>query len=136
MCIDFDRGMAGNGGGDAGAETVKFLIARGFCGICGRLVDDFGEGALEFGALEANGGGFDRKCLRAKGFHFKAVVFELLGYASEDDHLFGLQFHKHWHEQALALDAFHLAFAEDFLEKHPLVCNVLIDDPQAIVSGS
>ena len=74
--------------------------------------------------------------MRAKGFHFKTVVFELLGDASEDDHLFGLQFHKHGHEEALALDAFHLAFAEDLLKKHPLVCNVLVDDPQAIVSGS
>jgi hypothetical protein len=75
MCIDLDGGMAGNGGGDAGAETVKFLIPRGFCGICGRLINDFGERALELGAFEANGGRFDCKCLRAKGFHLKAVVF-------------------------------------------------------------
>src|ERR1039458_2200138 len=126
---------AGNGGGDAGAETVKFLIAGGFCGIGGRLIDDFGEGALELGALEANRGGFYRKCLRAKGFHFKAVVFKLLGDAGEDDHLFGLQFHKQRHKQALALDAFHLAVAEDLLKKHSFVCNVLVDDPQSIVSG-
>ena len=90
MCIDLDGRMAGNGGCDAGAETRKFFIARWFRGIGGRLIDDFGQGALEFCALEANGCGFDRKCLRAKGFHFKAVVFKLLGDASEDDHLFGL----------------------------------------------
>jgi len=90
MCIDLDGRMAGNGGCDAGAETVKFFIARWFRGIGGRLIDDFGKGALELGALEANGGSFDRKCLRAKGFHFKAVVFQLLGNAGKDDHLFGL----------------------------------------------
>jgi hypothetical protein len=81
------------------------------------------------------GCGLYRKRLRAKGFHFKAVVFEFLGDAGKDDHLLGLQFHEHWHEQALALDALHLAVPEDLLEKHPFVCNVLIDDPQSVVSG-
>ena len=30
MCIDLYGRVAGNGGGNAGAETVKFFIARGF----------------------------------------------------------------------------------------------------------
>ena len=34
------------------------------------------------------------------------------------------------------MDAFHLAVAEDLLKKHSLVCNVLVDDPQSIVTGS
>ena len=110
-------------------RRAKCFILRGFVGIGGGLIDDFGESALEFGALEANGRGFDRKCLRAKGFHFKTVVFKLLGDAGEDDHLFRLQFHKHRHEQALALDALHLAVAEDLLKKHSFVCNMLVDDP-------
>ena len=135
MCIDLDGRMAGNGGGNAGAETVKFFIARGFRGIGGGLIDDLGEHALELGAFKANGGGLYRKCLRAKGFHLKTVVFELLGDAGKDDHLLGLQFHEHWHQQALALDAFHLAVTEDLLKKHSFVCNVLIDDPQSVVSG-
>ena len=82
--------MAGNGGGNAGAEAGKFFIPRWFTGICSGLVDDFGQRALQLGAFEADGRRLDRKCLRAKGFHFKAVVFELLGDAGEDDHLFGL----------------------------------------------
>ena len=47
----------------------------------------------------------------------------------------GLQLHQQRHEQALALDAFHLAVPEDLLKKHPFVCNMLVDDPQSIVAG-
>ena len=90
--------MAGNGGGNAGAETVKFFIARGFRGIGGGLIDDLGEHALKLGALEANGRGFDRKCLRTKGFHFETIAFQLLGNASEYHHLGRFEFHKQGHQ--------------------------------------
>ena len=35
----------------------------------------------------------------------------------------------------LALDFFHLAVAQDFFKKHSFVCDVLVNDPQAVVAG-
>ena len=105
-----------------------------FVGVCGGLFDDLAKRALELRALQADRGRFDRKCLRAKGFHLKTVAFELLGDAGKNHHLFGLQLHQQGHQQALALHPLHLAVAEDLLKKHPFVCNMLVDDPQAVVA--
>ncbi len=71
-------------------SRVSSSFCEGSSGIGSRLIDDFGERSFELGALQADRGGFDRKCLRAKGFHLKTVDFQLLGDAGEDDHLFGL----------------------------------------------
>ncbi len=127
--------MAGDGGGNPRAQAVKCLIRCGFVGVGSGLFDHFAERPLQLSALQAHGGGFHRKCLWAKGFHLKTVGFELLGNAREHYHLLGLELHKHGHQQALALHVFHLAVAQDFFKKHPFVCNVLIDDPQAVVAG-
>ena len=106
-----------------------------FVGVGGGLFDDFAEGPLELCALQAYGSRFYRKCLWAKGFHLKTVGFKLLRNAREDDHLLGLEFDQEGHQEALTLHVFHLAIAEDLLEKHTFVCNMLIDDPQAVVAG-
>ena len=90
MCIDLDGGVAGDGGGNARAKRNKCFILRWFSRIGGGLIDDFGQRSLEFGSLQPNGRGFDRKCLRAKGFHFKTVDFEFRCDAGEDHHLIRL----------------------------------------------
>ena len=99
------------------------------------MFDDFTQCPLQLGALQAHRSRFYGKCLWPKGFHLKTVGFELLGYAREHHHLLGLEFHQQRHQQALALHLFYLAVAQDLLKKHPFVCNVLIDDPQAVVAG-
>ncbi len=127
--------MAGDGSGDARADSGKFFIPNGFIRIRRGLLDDLGESPLQGSSLQANRSRFDRKCMRAKWFHLKAVAFKFRGDARENYHLFGLQLHQQRHEQALALDALYLAIAQDLLKKHPFVCNVLVDDPQSIVAG-
>lgn len=127
--------MAGDGGGNARAELAKFLIAEGFIGAGGGLIDDFGERFFEFLALQADRRCFDGKCLRAKEFHLESVAFKFLGDAGKNDHLLGLQLDQHRHEQALALDLLHLPVAEDLLKKHSFVCNMLVDDPETILTG-
>ena len=99
------------------------------------MLDDFGERPLELRTLQADRRRFHGKCLRAKGFHLKAVALEFLGNARKNHHLFRLQLHQHGHQQALALNALDLAVTQDLFKKHSFVCNMLIDDPQAVVAG-
>ena len=115
-------------------SRLSSSFRMGSSGIGSGLLDDLGQRALQLGAFQAHRGGFDGKCLRAKGFDLKAVVFKFLGDAGEDHHLLGLELDQQRHQQALALNALHVALAQDFLKKHPFVCNMLVDDPQAIVS--
>jgi len=90
--------MAGDGGGNAGTEGCKVFILFDFIGVGGGLLDDLGEHTLEGGAFQANRGGFDGKCLRAKGFHLKTVALELVGDGGKNDHLLGLELDQHGHE--------------------------------------
>ena len=74
--------MAGNGGGNSGAQRGKILILLGFVSVvdagCG-LFNDLGQRALQLSALQAHRSGLDRKCMWAKGFHFKAITLQLFG---------------------------------------------------------
>ena len=82
--------MAGDGGGNARAQSRKIMILLGFVGIGAGLLDHLGQHPLQSRSLQANRGRFYRKCLRAKGFHLKPVAFQLLGDARKDHHLPGL----------------------------------------------
>ena len=53
----------------------------------------------------------------------------------EGDHLRGEQVDEERHEEALALDLFGVALAEDFFEEDALVGYVLVDDPEAFFVG-
>ena len=99
------------------------------------LLNDLVEHALERCAFEADRSGFDGKGLRTEGFHLETVPFELVRYLSEYHHLPRFEFHQQGHEQSLALNVFNFAFSEDLLEKHTFVCDMLIDDPEAVFSG-
>ena len=116
-------------------SDVRFLILRGFFRICAGLLNHLGQHSLERRALQAHRRRFDRKCLRAKGFHLKSVGFQFLGNPGENDHLPRFQLHQQRHQQALALDFFDLPIAQNFFKKHPLVSHMLVDYPQAVVSG-
>ena len=127
--------MASDGGGNTRAECSKILILLGFIGIRTGLLNDLGEHSFECRAFQAHRCSFYRKCLRAKGFHLKAVAVQLFGDLGKNHHLPGLQFHQEGHQQALALHLFHLAIAQNFFKKHSLVCHMLVDYPQAVVAG-
>ena len=129
--IDLDGGVAGDGGGDAGAGGFEVVGLGGGSG----LLEDFMDHALELAAGEAGGRGFDGDGVGAEGLGFAAVVLQFRGNGGEDDHLLGKQVDEHGHEEALALDAFRLALAEDFFEENALVGDVLIDDPEAFIVG-
>jgi len=122
--------MAGDGGGDSRAKRGKILIQRGFAVSFAGLLNDFTEHAFQGGAIEAHGSGFNREGLRAEGFHLEAVSFELIRDLGKNDHLPRFEFDEQGHQKALALDVLYPSIAEDLLEKHPFMCNVLIDDPK------
>ncbi len=123
--------MAGDAGGDA--------AAAGF-GVFGLLVgvgdgEDLFEHAFELDAFEADGCGFDGEGAGAEGLGFEAVAVELVGDLGEGDHLGGEQIDEQGHEEALALDLFGVALAEDLFEEDALVGYVLVDDPEAFFVG-
>ncbi len=89
--------MAGDRGGNSRAESRKILILLGFVGIGARLLNYLGQHPLQSRSLQSHGRGFYRKCLRAKGFHFKTIAIKLFGDASEDHHLPGFEFHQQGH---------------------------------------
>ena len=129
--IDFDGGMAGDTGRDA--------AAAGF-GVFGLPVaigdgEDFFEHALEFDSFETDRGGFDGEGAGAEGFGFEAVAVQFSGDLGEGDHLCGKEVDEQWHEEALALNLFGVAFAEDLFEKNAFVGYVLVDDPEALFVG-
>ena len=125
--VDLDGGVAGDGGGDAGAAGL-FVF---------RLLLAFGHGkhlfqhAFELAAFKADGRGLYGQGARAKGLGLKAVALQLFGDGGEGDHLLGQQLDQHGHEQALALDMLDVALAQDFFEQDALVGDVLVDDPEA-----
>ena len=51
----------------------------------------------------------------------------------EGDHLRGQEIDQQGHEQALALDLFGVALAQDLFKEDALVGDVLVDDPEAFV---
>jgi hypothetical protein len=98
--------------------------------------EDLFEHAFELDAFEADGSGFDGEGAGAEGLGFEAVAVELLGDLGEGDHLGREKVDEQRHEEALALDLFGVAFAEDLFEENALVSYVLVDDPEALfVSG-
>ena len=52
---------------------------------------------------------------------------------AKSDHLVWLQIDQHGHQQPLTLDALDFALAQDLLEEHALVGDMLVDDPEALV---
>ena len=86
-------------------------------------------------AFKADRSGFDGEGAGAEGFGFEAVALELFGDLGEGDHLCGEEIDEQRHEQALALDAFGVAVAQDLFEEHALVGDVLVDDPEAFFVG-
>jgi len=129
--VDFDGGVAGDRGGDAGAGGFEVVGLRGGAG----LLKDFKDHALQFCTAKAGRRGFDGDGVGAEGLGFAAVAFQLRGERREDHHLLGEQVDQHRHKEALAFDALSLALAEDFFEEHALVGDMLIDDPEAFVVG-
>ena len=129
--VDLDRGVAGDGGGDAragGGEIFPLVEAVG-------LFEDFDEHALELAAVETNGSGFDGEGARAEGLDLEAVALQFGGDQREGDHLGRSEVDEQGHEQTLALHALDFAVAQNFLEEHALVRDVLIDDPEAFFIG-
>ena len=129
--VDFDGGVAGDGGGDAAGAGA---------GVFGLLVGGGGgeevfEGEFEGAAFEAYGGGFDGEGAGAEGFGLEAVAIELFGELGEADHLCGEEVDEDGQEEALALGGLRGALAEDFFEEDALVGDVLVDDPEAFVVG-
>ena len=129
--VDLDGSVAGDGGGDA--------AAAGF-GVFGLLVavgngEDLFEHTFEFSALETYGGCLDGEGAGAEGFCFEAVALELFGGLGEGDHLGGEEIYEQGHEEALALDLFGVALAEDFFEEDALVGYMLVDDPETLFVG-
>ena len=123
--------MAGDAGGDAAAagfSVFGLLVAVGDG-------EDLFEHAFEFAAFEAYGGGFDGEGAGAEGFGFEAVALEFFGDLGEGDHLGGEEIDEQRHEEALALDLFGVALAEDLFEEDALVGYVLVDDPEAFFVG-
>ena len=84
---------------------------------------------------QADRSGLDCKCLRAKGFYLKAISLQFVGNLSKNHHLPRLQLDQQGHQQALALDLLYLAIAQNLFKKHSFVCHMLVDDPEAILSG-
>ena len=129
--VDFDGGVAGDGGGDAmaaGLGVFRLLVAVGDG-------EDLFEHAFELDAFETDGSGFDGEGARAEGLDFEAVVFELFGDLGEGDHLRGQEVDEERHEEALALDLLGFALTEDLFEEDALVSYVLVDDPEALFVG-
>jgi hypothetical protein len=62
-------------------------------------------------------------------------VLEFFGDLGEGDHLGGEKIDEERHEEALALDLFGVALAEDLFEEDALVGYVLVDDPEALFVG-
>ena len=89
--VDFDGGMAGDGGGDAGASGFEVVGLDGGAG----LLEDFEDHALELGSVEAGRRGFDGDGVGAEGLGFAAVAVQLRSERGEDDHLLGEQVDKH-----------------------------------------
>jgi hypothetical protein len=129
--IDLDGGVAGDAGCDAAAASLgvlRLLIAVG-------NGQDLFDHPFKLMAFETYGSGFDGQGAGAKGFSFKAVALQLFGYLGEGDHLGGKEIDEQRHEEALALDLFGIAVAEDFFEEDALVGYVLVDDPEALLVG-
>ena len=129
--VDFDGGVTGHAGGDAAAASL---------GVFGLLVSigngqDLFEHLFEFDTFEADGSGFEGESARAEGLGFEAVAVEFAGDLGEGDHLGGKEVDEERHEEALALDLFGVALAEDLFEEDALVGDVLIDDPEALFVG-
>ena len=95
------------------------------------MLNYLGKHPLKGCAFEADRGRFDGKCLRAERLDFKPIALELIGDLGKDDHLPRFKFDQKRHKEALALNVFDLASAEDLLKKHTFVCDVLVDDPEA-----
>ena len=100
------------------------------------MFDNFSEGLFKFLTLQAYRSCFYRKCLWAKGFYLKTVLLKLFSDVREDNHLFRLQFHEQGHQQTLALEPLNLTVTQDLLKKHSLMCNMLVNDPQPVVTHS
>src|SRR5262252_681327 len=68
--VHFDRGVAGDGGGDAGAERVEveFLI------FAGELFEKLVQHAFDFGSVDACRRGFNRNAAGTERFSFESVA--------------------------------------------------------------
>ena len=123
--VDLDGGVAGDGGGDAGAnlfQVQRLLFARD-------LVEEFVQHVLDCGCIYAGGRDFHGHAARAERFGLEAVVLEFIGDLGKYSLLRRREFEHDWHEQALALDFLRGALPQDALEQHALVGYVLVDDP-------
>ena len=89
--------MAGDGGCYSCAQRLKLFILLHFVRVTAGLLDNLGEHSLECHAFQTDRGRLYRKCLRAKGFYLKTIALQLVGDLSKNDHLCGLEFHKHGH---------------------------------------
>ena len=129
--VDLDGGVAGDAGGDAAAASL---------GVFGLLVavgdgEDLFEHLFEFDAFEADGAALTARVRGPKGSASKPLRSSSLGDLGEGDHLGGKEVDEQRHEEALALDLFGVALAEDLFEEDALVGDVLVDDPEALFVG-
>ena len=91
------------------------------------------EHLLQLPTFQADRRGFDRERSRPEGLGLEAVALQLLGDAGKRDHLRRQKVDQQRHQQPLPLDLLRVALAQDLLKQHPLMRNVLIDDPEALV---
>jgi hypothetical protein len=120
--------MAGDGGGDAGADLVE---VQGLL-FTGDLIEQFVEHVLDGGCVDPGGRDFNGDAAGAEGLGFEAVVFEFAGDLGKDCLLRGREFEHDGHEQALAFHFLRRALLQDAFEEHALVGDVLVDDPEAV----
>jgi hypothetical protein len=135
--VYLDSGVTCDRCGDAAPEGFQ-VFAQGRLLSLTRagsacLFNHFGQHSLEFPAFQTDRRGFDGESSGAKGLGFEAVFFQFVGDIGKNRHLPWLQIDQERHEQSLTLDGLHIAAGQDLFKEYPLMGDMLVDDPKAVV---